>query len=265
MEFHVLGPLCLLGRDRAPVRLASAAQRRLMSLLVARAGSVVPADVLATHLGLSAGALRTSVSRLRRVVGFDVLVTAPPGYELRTGDIDAVWFERLVAQARVEPDRAVGRVRLEAALALWRGDAYTEFAHEHWAMAESRRLAELRAGAVEDLAELLIDQREWTAAIDRLHGLIAVEPFRDRPYGLLMRALDGSGRQADALRVFQEHRAFLIDQTGTEPSTDLVELDRTIARGCPPASSSDPAGPCAGVHDRRGRRLQVACRRRDRM
>jgi DNA-binding SARP family transcriptional activator len=228
MEFRVLGPLRVLGPDGAEVRLASASQRRLMSLLVARAGSVVSADTLAAHLDLSAGALRTSVSRLRRVVGFDVLVTAPPGYELLTDEVDAIRFERLVGQARVQPDPGPARARLEAALALWRGDAYAEFAHEHWAMAEARRLNELRASAAEDLAELLIDRREWTAAIDRLHALIAAEPLRDRPYGLLMRALDGSGRQADALRVFQEHRAFLIEETGTAPSIDLVALEREI-------------------------------------
>jgi DNA-binding SARP family transcriptional activator len=242
MEFQVLGPLRLLGPDRRLVPLASAAQRRIMSLLVAHAGTVVSADTLASHLRLSPGALRTAVSRLRRVVGFDVLVTAPPGYQLVTDEVDAVRFARLVAQARAQPGPAARRARLEAALALWRGDAYAEFAHEHWAIGEARRLAELRAGAVEDLVEILVGRREWSPAIDRLHALIATDPLRDRPHGLLMRALAGSGRQADALRVFQAHRALLADETGTEPSSELVAIDRAIAGWAPPVETVPATG-----------------------
>ena len=120
---------------------------------------------------------------------------------------------------------------------MWRGDAYAEFAHEPWALAESRRLAELRAGAVEDLAVLLIERGEWSAAIARLGPLIATYPFRDRPRGLLMRALADCGRRVDALRVFQDYRRFLIDEVGTEPSPELVALDRDIARPVEPTAS----------------------------
>ncbi|MGZ4138088.1 MAG: AfsR/SARP family transcriptional regulator, partial [Actinomycetota bacterium] len=113
---------------------------------------------------------------------------------------------------------------------LWRGDAYSEFAHEEWAAGESRRLAELRAGATEDLVELLLGAGEWTMAIATIESLIDREPFRDRPRGLLMRALADSGRRIDALRAFQTYRTFLVDEIGTEPSALLVALDREIAR-----------------------------------
>ena len=92
---------------------------------------------------------------------------------------------------------------------MWRGDAYAEFAHEQWAMAESRRLGELRAGAVEDLAGLLLDGGDCNTAIATLEPHITTYPFRDRPRGLLMRALAGAGRRVDALRAFQDYRRFL--------------------------------------------------------
>ena len=126
---------------------------------------------------------------------------------------------------------------------MWRGDAYAEFAHEPWALAESRRLAELRTGAVEDLAVLLIERGEWSAAIARLESLIAAYPFRDRPRGLLMRALADSGRRVDALRVFQDYRRFLLDEVGTEPSPELVALDRDIARPVEPTASIPRTAP----------------------
>ena len=115
------------------------------------------------------------------------------------------------------------------ALGLWRGDAYTEFAHEEWAAAESRRLTELHAGAIEDLVEILLDEGEWTAAIAALEPLIEQQQYRDRPRGLLMRALADSGRRIDALRAYQAYRNLLAEEVGTEPSEAITALDREIA------------------------------------
>ena len=229
MDFKVLGPLRLIRPDGTDVHMVGASQRRLISVLALNAGSSVPAEWLADLLEISSGALRTSVSRLRRVVGFDVLVTSPPGYSLKSDRVDAIQFERTVATARAGRDPVVARAALEDALALWQGDAFAEFAHEEWAMAESRRLAELRGVAIRELIERLLAAGEWSIAIERARGLIDAEPFSDRPRGLLMRALAGEGRRADALRAFQEYRSLLLDEIGTEPGTDLVALDRSIA------------------------------------
>ena len=242
MEFRVLGPLQVMGPNALPIDLPGASQRRLVCLLLIRA-SVVSTDSLAEHLEVSPGALRTTVSRLRRLLGVATLVRVPPGYELRADVLDARSFEDCLARAAGE-DADSARRHLEEAISMWRGDAYEEFAHEPWALAESRRLAELRAGAVEDLAELLIESGEWTLAVARLEPLIAIHPFRDRPRGLLMRALADCGRRVDALRAFQDYRNFLIDEVGTEPSPELVALDRAIARqGEPTASISRTTTP----------------------
>ncbi len=229
MEFNVLGPLMVVGDDGSTISLPSVAQRRLASLLTMRAGTIISTDVLADHLELSGGALRTSVTRLRRLVGNDVLVTAPPGYELRTHNVDVKRFESLLASARDASGEAA-RVALESAIALWRGDAYLEFAHEPWALGEVTRLDELRAGAIEDLAELLLESQRWSLCIATLEQLIESQPFRDRPRRLLMEALARSGRRSDALRAYQNYRRFLLDEVGVEPSAAVVALDRAIAQ-----------------------------------
>jgi DNA-binding SARP family transcriptional activator len=229
MEFQVLGPLRVLGGSGSPVKLASTTQRRLASLLILRAGTVVSADFLADQLGVSAGALRTSVCRLRRIVGADVLLTEPPGYELRTESVDAKRFEHLVACGRASENPLAARAALEAGLQLWRGEAYCEFAYEPWAIAESWRLSEIQAGAVEALVEVLLDLGERMESIVRLEPLIAVHPLRDRPRELLMRALAESGRRAEALRAFQAYRTLLIEETGLEPSGAITDLEAAIA------------------------------------
>src|SRR4051812_20338245 len=99
MQFEVLGPLRVVAADGAPVTIASAPQRRLLSVLILRAGTAVSADYLGECLEISPGALRVAVSRLRQIVGFATLVTAPPGYELRSDRIDSRQFEHLLGRA----------------------------------------------------------------------------------------------------------------------------------------------------------------------
>jgi biotin operon repressor len=81
VEFRVLGPLQALGRNAAPIDLPSVSQRRLVCFLLIR-GAMVSADTLADRLEVSPGALRTTVSRLRRLLGFATLVSSPLGYQL---------------------------------------------------------------------------------------------------------------------------------------------------------------------------------------
>jgi len=55
--------------------------------------------------------------------------------------------------------------------------------------------------------------------------------LRERPVSLLMQALYATGRHAEALRAFQAFRSRLVDETGLDPSADLVALERSMAAG----------------------------------
>jgi DNA-binding SARP family transcriptional activator len=62
-----------------------------------------------------------------------------------------------------------------------------------------------------------------------LEAFVAANLYRDRPRGLLIQALACEGRQADALRAYQIYRTFLADETGTEPSRNVQQIERRIA------------------------------------
>jgi len=225
----VLGAVRVFDTAGRRLTLASQEQRRLLAVLCLRAHTAVRSVVLEEQLGLSSGALRTSISRLRRVIGAEALVSGSSGYELKAS-VDAVEYGRLVNQAFLS-DTEGARMCLESAEALWAGPAYEEFAHESWAEIEARRLGELHSTAVEELVLLLLEGGEPATAIATVLPLIDEEPYRDLPRALLIRALDQAGRRTDALRQFQDYRLLLLREIGTEPSARLVELDRAIASG----------------------------------
>ena len=222
---RLLGPVQVVLSSGRIVELPSASQRRLLAVLALHARASVRAEWLADTLGVSQGALRTTVSRLRKVLGDTELQTTPTGYRLDV-DVDAVLFCREIADAAVGIE---GVGALEAALARWVGPALEEFANEGWAAGEVARLAELHASATESLAAALIAGSRLPEAIALLDAHVASCPLRDRPRGLLMDALAADGRQAEALRVFQDYRKMLADDLGTEPSVETRAIEQRIA------------------------------------
>src|SRR3954454_13234030 len=150
MEFRVLGPLEARERDRS-LPLGGAKQRALLALLVLNANRVVPRERLIDELwgdeppDTAVATVQVYVSRLRKVLGAETLITRPPGYllEVETEQVDILRFERLVADARrADPERASDFLR--QALGLWRGPALAEFASVPFARVEGRRLEERR-------------------------------------------------------------------------------------------------------------------------
>lgn len=219
--------------------LPSPAQRRLLAVLALAAGATQRTEYLSDALELSPGSLRTTVSRLRSRIGDDAIRTDTAGYRI-TCAVDATMFTDLLVE---RPDHADRLAALDEALALWHGEALDEFRHEAWAAGEVARLDELRALAVEDRAELLIVRSRAAEAVASLEELVAANPLRDRPRGLLIQALASGGRHAEALRAYQAYRTYLADETGTEPSALVRSIERRVAAGAGAAPVIAPERP----------------------
>src|SRR5580693_1427983 len=225
---RVLGPIQVVTTSGLALDLPSASQRRLLARLAVDAPRELRVDLLCDVLAVSPGALRTIVSRLRRGFG-DTIVVATQGRYRLAAPVDAALFATLLSQAAATDDDRIGM--LARALALWTGPAVEEFEAEAWAEPEVARLAELHASAVEDHTVELIVARQWAEAIAELKAHVSVHPLRDRPWDLLVQALGGAGRQADALAAFGEYRAYLAEWVGTEPSAGVRDIPRRIAAG----------------------------------
>jgi predicted ATPase/DNA-binding SARP family transcriptional activator len=234
--FRVLGTL-QADRDGSALPLPSRRQRAVLAALLTRAGRPVSADKLVEAAwgerlpDHPKAALQTVVSRLRATLGVDVIGADISGYRLNvTADgVDALQFEALRERAAHVPAAAAEGL-LDAALALWRGPAYAEFADRDFASAEAARLNALRAATVEDHAELSLRSGRGTDAIADLEALQASEPWRERCVELLMRALGASGRPTEALAVYDRYWRSLAAEFGLDPSPALQDLQARILR-----------------------------------
>jgi serine/threonine protein kinase/WD40 repeat protein len=240
MRYGVLGPV-EAKLDDVPVAVGGPQQRRLLALLLSRPGESISSERLVDCLwpdGLApdgaARSVMTYVSRLRTALGDASISTVQEGYQLELCDsvVDSQQFETLLSEAgTAEPGRATEIY--DRALALWRGTAYGEFGAEWWLLSEANRLNEMRVVAMEERAEALLAVGHHHRVIPELERLVADHPLRERPVSLLMQAMFATGRHADALRAYQAFRTRLADETGLDPSSELVALERSMASGQP--------------------------------
>ena len=178
---------------------------------------------------------------------------------LRVGpnELDLLRFERLVSEAaRAAPDAASELLR--EALALWRGSPLADVADEPFAQTEIPRLDELRVRALELRLEADLGRGRHADVVGETEALVREHPLRERPRAVLMRALYGAGRHAEALEAYRDARRTFVEELGIDPSPALQELERAMLRHdpelAPPgevAASSAPGPIVAVVRDER--------------
>jgi YVTN family beta-propeller protein len=295
MDYRILGPLEV--RDGGGlIALGGGKQRALLAILVLHRNEVVSADRLIDDLwGESppASALRTLqayVSRLRKALGADgapsatdgnpadssangALLTRGHGYLLRVapGELDLDRFSALIEEGRnalaaSKPEEAARILR--EGLGLWRGPPLADFAYEPFAQAPIAQLEELQLGALEERVQADLALGLDRELVGELRDLVARHPLRERLRGQLMLALYRSGRQAEALEVYQEFRRALSEQLGLDPGPSLQQLELAIHARDPSLeaqpTNGEPAEPTADWHaperkagDRARRRLAI--------
>ncbi len=239
--FDVLGPL-EVHLDGSRLVVPAGTQRALLAMLLLGRGRAVTAERLYDALWADGppqdprASLHTAVARLRRTLGRagESLRTVAPGYvlDLTAGAVDADRFTDLHARGRAalasgRPAEAVAALR--PALALWRGQAWGEFA-EGVASGEALRLEEARLAAREDLAAALLEAAEFADAVGLLEQLVHEQPLRDRAVALLVDGLHRYGRTADALSAYGRYRERLADDLGLDPSPTLTALHQRVLR-----------------------------------
>ncbi|HUR77909.1 MAG TPA: BTAD domain-containing putative transcriptional regulator [Acidimicrobiales bacterium] len=243
MECRVLGPIRVVAGDRV-LHVPGHKERALLALLLLHRNTVVSTTLLIEEMwgprweaSSSPAALRVHVSRLRKLLppdpsGVSSIETHRRGYLLRLGgaDYDAAQFETKLRRARALPSEACleASSELADALGLWRGQPFEGAEGPLAILAEVARLTELRMSAVEARVEADLRCGRHEALAPELEALVRATPERERLWSAWMLAAYRCGRQAHALRIYQDLRAYLSETIGISPCRAVQDLERAI-------------------------------------
>ena len=157
------------------------------------------------------------------------------GYRLAPGavEVDVTRMEGLVtaAAAAERAGELAEAVRVcSQALDLFRGELLAGLPGP-FAELERLRLTERRIALVQRKLDWQLRLGRYAEAIAELWALAVAQPLNEPVAAMLMRALYRSGRQADALSVFDRTRRALADGLGMPPGPLLKRTHQMILRG----------------------------------
>lgn len=224
-------------------RLMGRQGRLAFAYLVGEHLRAVSRDELAEELWLDAvppsweRSLSALISKLRALLASvgvpDVALTGSFGHYQLLLPAD-VWID--VESASVAIDRAESALRGGKSQEAW---GWAQAAYQisrrpflmgeegPWATLKRSELREVLVRAHECLSEPSIWHAEPEYAVKHAREAVAIEPFRETSYQLLMRAHAAVGNRAEALLVYERCRSFLSEELGVPPSpqTEAVYLD----------------------------------------
>ncbi|WP_426514290.1 BTAD domain-containing putative transcriptional regulator [Dactylosporangium sp. McL0621] len=258
----MLGPLWI-EVGGVPADAGGPRQRAVLARLVAAGGHVVPTDRFIDDLWQgepppkALAALQVYISNLRRALEpgraprtpAAVVVSVAPGYALRLPDerVDSWRFEALLRQGSdvAESDPRTADRLLRAALDVWAGPAYAEFADEAWAAPEAARLEGLRLAGVEAAGRVALRLGRAALVVPELDRHVQEHPLREEAVHVLASALYRAGRQADALAALRQARERLADELGVDPGPALRALEADVLAHAEYLSADTPIPPSA--------------------
>ena len=229
-------PRCSCGRTRSSPRTRSSTTSG------ASASPDGGEDAAGVRVAASEGARRSRDDGERPTARLE---THGHGYVLRIApeSLDADAFQRRAcrgtAGARTGRRRSSPSSRSATRSRSGAGPALADLAYESFAQPEIARLEELRLSRDRGTHRRRPRARAATAElIGELETLVERHPLRERLRGQLMLALYRSGRQAEALQVFQDGRQHLAAELGLEPGEALRRLERQILEQDPELGAS---------------------------
>jgi tetratricopeptide (TPR) repeat protein/DNA-binding SARP family transcriptional activator len=263
VEFRLLGPVevCAAG---VCLEMGPPQQRAVLAALAVDAGRPVFRDTLIDRIWSgrapegAASALYAHINRIRLVLAAEGAGEEPIRLARRSGgyvlevdpeDVDLHRFRQLALSARDQqrPDDERAKL-LRAALGLWRGEPLADLPGEWPArMRHSWKEERLDAAVAWAQAELRMGRPE--EVIGPVRELVADQPLKERPIGVLMQALAAAGRGAEALECYAIARSRLIEALGAEPGRELQSVHLAILKGERPAAPKGE-GPVPGSASR---------------
>ncbi len=186
------------------------------------------------------GALRRTLSTLRKALGADWIESARDSVALRRGhglriDVDE-FRERLSSE---QPER------LAKAVELYRGDLLAGFtlrdsvAFDDWQYFETDSLRRELSDALDRLAEFHAGRGEYDAAIARARRRLTLNPLDESAHRRLIELYARKGERVAAVRQYRDCVRILYSELGVSPVEETTSLYRAIQETGYPPSTAD--------------------------
>ena len=255
MEFRLWGPVELAGNDAVLV-VRPPQQASVLAALAVDAGRQVAVETLLGRIWDSDPPMRarrtmhTYLTRIRRsleragALEHDVRLThRGDAYLLEPGSatVDLHAFQRLVTAARQPGRPAEQRMRLLAeALGRCRGEPLAGVPGG-WAAQVREHLRQQRVDAMLAWAGAAMRCGRAAETVGPLAELVGEHPLAESAVAALMRALQATGRSADALDRYAQARERLAEELGIDPGAMLRAAHQEVLAGDPPLPARVPA------------------------
>lgn len=213
----------------------SAGSARLLVLLALRNRPVARPMIAATLWPESShqragDSLRAALSRLGAKAK-PAVVESPAG--LRLADEVTVDLHRCEALARrvlqAGPQLSEGDLS-PAAISLLSAELLPDWCDE-WVVGCAEDWRQLRLSALETQARILTASGQLSWAVAAARAAMSVDPRRESAHASLIRVHLAEGNQSEALRVFEQYRARLMNELGLQPTSRLCGLVADLQRG----------------------------------
>jgi TolB-like protein/DNA-binding SARP family transcriptional activator len=193
--------------------------------------------------------LRQALTKLRRMLGEDALITNGEAVSLQPGVLacDVAQFERLLSEGT--------RDALNAAVSLYRDClladiAIPEEAWAEWLGVQRQRLEGQALDAMVKLAERELEAGNHEPALSAANRAIEISGLREDAHRLVIRTLAARGRRSDALQHYENLAALLKRELTVEPDPTTRALAAALrkphmARAGSEAGTGPPSEPAA--------------------
>jgi DNA-binding SARP family transcriptional activator len=243
MRYEILGPIRVVDGGRA-YTLGAPKMEVLLAALLVNADQVLTVDQLRTEIWeddaprRALATFQVYISQLRKFLrqagsAGNPIVRRESGYQLTLGadELDVRVFTRLMRQGREHARHhryEAAKGAFQAALRVQHGPVVGDLG----CGPVINQFRSWFAEAVLECQEALIDAELALGChretVGRLYSLTTEHPYNETFYGQLMRALDRSGRRAEALKVYRSAGSRLMVDLGIGPSPGLREIHDSL-------------------------------------
>lgn len=234
--------------DGAALALGGSKQKTVLAMMLLANGRSVSVDNLVEAVwgddpaDGAIATLRVFVSNLRRAVSADAadgIRFDGHGYACKFEyELDVFEFDELCRRAAMAP-RGKEAAAWRAALAVFAGDPLGGLEHTEPVRRERVRLSEAKLAATDAFFRAELAAGRHREVLSELFVASAEQPLREQLRSALMVALYRSGRQAEALRAYQEYREGLIAELGIEPSPEMRRLEQMVLDQSPELDATE--------------------------